>query len=119
MRRPRRRRATAAGSRHVPAEVRRVVWKRDGGQCAFVSPAGRRCPARGKLEFHHVEPYGVGGPPTVANIQLRCAAHNNYEAVLFHGLSIRPSTFPGDGNLLRAPSALQDSASPVSLVRSE
>jgi 5-methylcytosine-specific restriction endonuclease McrA len=81
----RRRRATAAGSRHVPAEVRRAVWKRDGGQCAFVSPSGRRCPARGKLEFHHVEPYAVGGPPTVANIQLRCAVHNKYEAVLFYG----------------------------------
>jgi hypothetical protein len=67
-------------SRHIPAAVRRVVWERDGGQCAFVSADGRRCPERGYLEFHHVRPYALGGPATVENIQLRCRAHNGYEA---------------------------------------
>lgn len=70
----------AEPSRHIPAAVRRVVWERDGGQCAFVSADGRRCPARGYLEFHHVRPYALGGPATVENIQLRCRAHNGYEA---------------------------------------
>jgi murein DD-endopeptidase MepM/ murein hydrolase activator NlpD len=30
-------------SRTVPREVKREVWRRDAGQCAFVSPTGRRC----------------------------------------------------------------------------
>ncbi len=71
---------TAPGSRHIPAAVRRTVWARDGGRCAFVSQAGRRCTERGFLEFHHVRPYAAGGAATVENIQLRCRAHNGYEA---------------------------------------
>ncbi|HEY8369576.1 MAG TPA: hypothetical protein VIM86_09720 [Thermodesulfobacteriota bacterium] len=68
------------GSRHVPAAVKRAVWARDGGRCAFVSRTGRRCAERGFLEFHHVRPYAEGGAATVANIELRCRAHNGYEA---------------------------------------
>jgi hypothetical protein len=71
-------------SRHVPAAVRGAVWARDGGRCAFVAPAGRRCDATSLLEFHHVEPYGAGGEPTIANIQIRCAAHNRYEAKVYY-----------------------------------
>jgi hypothetical protein len=78
-------------SRHVPREVKRVVWKRDGSQCAFVSAEGRRCTERTFLEFHHVQPYARHGPATVANISLRCWRHNQYEAELIfgpHGTSI-------------------------------
>jgi hypothetical protein len=39
-------------SREVPRAVKRVAWKSDGGQCAFVSPTGRRCSERTFLEFH-------------------------------------------------------------------
>jgi len=76
---------TASGSRHVPAEVKRAVWLRDGGRCAFVGTSGRRCTATGFLEFHHVKPYAAGGEPTITNIQLRCRAHNTYEAELYFG----------------------------------
>lgn len=78
---PRAARATADGSRHIPARVRRAVWERDGGQCAFRGPMGR-CDERGFLEFHHVRPFANGGPSTVENIQLRCRAHNLHEAEL-------------------------------------
>jgi HNH endonuclease len=71
------------GGRHVPAEVRRAVWLRDGGQCAFVGTEGRRCGARVFLEFHHVKPWAVGGEPTVENIQLRCRRHNGYESKVY------------------------------------
>lgn len=77
---PRPIRATAAGSRHVPAHVRRAVWQRDAGRCAFVAPTGRRCRERVFLEFHHVEPYAIGGESTEANLSLRCRAHNAHEA---------------------------------------
>jgi hypothetical protein len=69
-------------SRHIPAEVRREVWRRDEGKCAFVGATGKRCGQRGWLEFHHVHPYALGGPATVENIQLRCRAHNAYEGQL-------------------------------------
>ena len=77
--------STASGSsRHVPADVRRTVWRRDEGRCAFVGRSGR-CQETAFLEFHHVEPYAAGGAATVENIQLRCRAHNQYEARLFLG----------------------------------
>lgn len=71
-------------SRHLPAAVRREVWRRDQGQCAFVGRMGR-CRERAWLEFHHVQPYARGGPATVENIELRCRAHNAHEAVLAFG----------------------------------
>jgi hypothetical protein len=83
--RPRASRGTAPGSRDVAAKVRRAVAIRDGGVCVFVGKGGRRCNERAFLEFHHLDPYGMGGEPTVENIELRCRAHNNYEAELFYG----------------------------------
>ena len=77
--RPRAARPLAVGSRHIPATVRRTVWKRDRGQCAFVGACGR-CTERGFLEFHHVRPYADGGATVVENLELRCRAHNVHEA---------------------------------------
>jgi hypothetical protein len=91
--RPRRSRPTAPGSRHIPAAVKRAVWARDGGQCAFVGTSGR-CTETGFLEFHHVVPYSAGGAATVENLQLRCTAHNKHEAECFFGPSPPPSEAP-------------------------
>lgn len=74
-------------SRHIPAKIKRAVWSRDAGQCAFVAPSGQRCAARGFLEFHHVVPHAAGGKATIENIQLRCRSHNGYEAELAFGES--------------------------------
>jgi len=78
-------RKPALPSRHLPRELKRAVWRRDAGQCAFVSPTGRRCTERTFLEFHHIQPYAKQGPATVANISLRCWRHNQYEAELIFG----------------------------------
>lgn len=67
--------------------VRREVWRRDQGQCAFVGVRGR-CAERGFLEFHHVEPCAEGGAADAGNIELRCRAHNQYEADLFFGADV-------------------------------
>jgi 5-methylcytosine-specific restriction endonuclease McrA len=77
--RPRQRRSSA-NPRYIPAEVKRTVWERDGGQCTFVSEAGRRCPARTLLEFDHIDEVARGGQATVANMRLRCRSHNQYGA---------------------------------------
>jgi hypothetical protein len=95
--RPRTSGGTAPGSRHIPAEVKRAVWLRDLGRCAFVSTNGRRCAERGFLEFHHVHPYVLGGEATKENIQLRCRGHNGYEARACFGRT--PSE--GGGGLVR------------------
>ena len=80
--RPQRVRATQPGSRYIVAGVRRTVWRRDSGRCAFVGPHGR-CTATAFLEFHHIVPFAAGGASTVENIELRCRAHNQREAELF------------------------------------
>jgi hypothetical protein len=64
--------------------VKRDVWQRDQGRCAFIGTSGR-CRETAFLEFHHVEPFAEGGLATVENIQLRCKAHNLYEASLVFG----------------------------------
>ena len=71
-------------SRCVPAAVRRAVWARDQGRCAFIGKSGR-CAETGGLEFHHVVPFASGGATTADNIQLRCRAHNAYEGMLAFG----------------------------------
>ena len=75
-------------TRYVPRAVQRAVWERDGGRCAFIGPQGR-CTETAMLEFHHLDPYAAGGSATVSNIQLRCRAHNQYEAdVAFGGATV-------------------------------
>jgi len=86
----------SSSSRDVARKEKRTVWSRDGGQCAFVSADGHRCTERAFLEFHHVQPYALGGPATAENISLRCRRHNQYEAVLVFGQvgGRAPDTYP-------------------------
>src|SRR5262249_25088570 len=60
--------------------VKREVWQRDGGQCTYVSEAGRRCEARGDLEFDHKKEFARGGEATVDGLRLRCRGHNQHTA---------------------------------------
>jgi 5-methylcytosine-specific restriction endonuclease McrA len=77
---PRRGRHSKADSRHIPAEVRRAVWKRDGGQCTFTSDTGHRCEERKDVQFDHVDAYARGGQASIGGIRLLCRAHNQHEA---------------------------------------
>ena len=74
----------SVNSRHVPASVKREVWTRDQGRCAFVGRKGR-CRETGGLEFHHVHAFALGGETSAANLELRCRAHNQYEGELLFG----------------------------------
>jgi hypothetical protein len=62
--------------RYLALKVRRDIHARDGGQCAFVSPDGRRCNARTLLEFDHVKPFARFGAGDTPNLRLLCKAHN-------------------------------------------
>lgn len=76
----RRHRPIKEGSRHVPVEVARAVWERDGSQCTFVDAGGRRCAERRFLTLEHREPFARGGPASVDNLCLLCASHNAFRA---------------------------------------
>lgn len=68
-------------SRYIPAEVKRRVYARDGGQCTYEdSQTGRRCESQFALQFDHAQPYAWGGPTCESNLRLRCRAHNAYTA---------------------------------------
>jgi 5-methylcytosine-specific restriction endonuclease McrA len=76
---PRRSGATTS-VRTIPASVKRKVHARDGNRCTFVSDTGRRCDKRDDVEIDHITPVARGGKSTVANLRLRCRAHNQLEA---------------------------------------
>lgn len=78
-------RGVSTDARHLSASVKRNVYLRDGGRCAFVGPGGRRCNSRAFLEFHHLKPWAEGGEGTADNVALRCRAHNQLEARLYFG----------------------------------
>jgi hypothetical protein len=71
-------------SRYIPAAVRRQVAERDGLQCSYVGPDGKRCERR-DVEFHHLTPFARGGQHRVENVTLRCRAHNAFQAELDYG----------------------------------
>ena len=87
----RRRGSRSTNPRHIPLAVCKEVWLRDGGQCAFVSESGRRCPARERLEIDHLDPVArrshpsESGPPTADRLRLCCRAHNQYAAEQVYG----------------------------------
>jgi 5-methylcytosine-specific restriction endonuclease McrA len=74
-------------TRAIPADVKRTVWQRDGGSCAFTDAKGRRCDQRRFIEYHHDLPYARGGEHLVENIELRCRAHNLLEAEREYGVA--------------------------------
>ena len=83
---PRKRRALREGSRHVPVEIARRVWERDGGQCTFVDAEGRRCSERRFTTIEHRFPFALGGTSLdVDNLCLLCGAHNHYTARQAYG----------------------------------
>ncbi|MEQ9501973.1 MAG: hypothetical protein RIT81_34185 [Deltaproteobacteria bacterium] len=69
-----------AGAAYVPAATRRAVVERDGGQCTYVSPDGRRCSERSNLEFDHVGGRALGAKSVVGELRLVCRAHNLHAA---------------------------------------
>jgi TPR repeat protein len=57
------------GRAAIPSEVRREVWRRDGGKCV-------KCGSRTNLEYDHIVPISKGGSNTARNIELLCESCN-------------------------------------------
>jgi hypothetical protein len=66
--------------RSIKAAVRRIVHERDQGRCTWVSPDGRRCAERARLQFDHVQPWSTRGGEDAANLRLLCSTHNRLHA---------------------------------------
>ena len=63
--------------RHIPAAVRRAVWRRDGGACCYHDPlTGVTCGSTHLVQIDHIVPVAQGGSNDIANLRLRCAVHN-------------------------------------------
>jgi len=71
--------------RHVPAEVRRAVWKRDDGCCQWTVASGGICGSRTRLQLDHIVPAALGGTSTVSNMRVLCALHNLLAARRVYG----------------------------------
>lgn len=98
-------------SRHIPAAVKRAVWERDAGRCAYVDARGQRCHEAARLEFHHRTPYAQGGPTTVENLALHCQSHNTLAAEQDYGPDVmdrKKSKEPGHGDAAEPSQRLSD-----------
>lgn len=70
-----------ADPHYIPADLKRAVYARDCGQCAFVSSTGERCTERNFLEIDHINPVALDGrKPSLDALRLLCRAHNQHEA---------------------------------------
>jgi hypothetical protein len=70
----------AAKQDHIPANVKREVWRRDGARCQWPLESGGICGQRRHLEFDHVLPRARGGLSTASNIRILCKFHNDLAA---------------------------------------
>ena len=70
---------------HIPAHVRREVWKRDGGRCQWSLASGGICGSTRHLELDHIRPRSRGGTSTAANLRILCKGHNDLAARLALG----------------------------------
>lgn len=65
-------RAEAAGQPTrvpIPADLRRIVFERDGGRCV-------ECGSNFDLQYDHILPVALGGATTAENLQILCADCN-------------------------------------------
>jgi hypothetical protein len=79
VKRPRSEPRPSADPEHVPAHVRREVWKRDGGRCQHPVDSGGICGSTLRVELHHVTSRHRGGPPTAENLTTLCGFHHDAE----------------------------------------
>jgi hypothetical protein len=69
------------GGRYIPARIKRAVWQRDDGRCAWRFDDGQVCGSRDALEFDHFRPFAKGGRSDDArNVRLLCRMHNRLAA---------------------------------------
>jgi hypothetical protein len=74
-----------AKATYVTRAARREVVACDGWRCSFVAEDGKRCDARGFLEFDHRAPKARGGTSQAENLRVLCRSHNRWAAERVYG----------------------------------
>ena len=70
-------------SRAIPSYLRKYIWERDDGQCAYIHhETKRRCASRYLLQIDHIKPFAFGGKTESENLRLLCAGHNQFRVNL-------------------------------------
>ncbi len=70
----------------MSAVLKRAVWKKSEGQCAYADPlTGRVCGSRRFLQIEHLQPVALGGKNELSNCTLRCSVHNQLTAIQVFG----------------------------------
>ena len=64
--------AHEAKGRGIPKPLRKLIWERDGGRCAFMSADGHRCGESFRVEIDHIQPLALGGRTVPENLRLLC-----------------------------------------------
>ena len=77
--------ADEATTRHIPDDIRRAVFARDGGRCTFTDETGRRCNEKNALEFDHIDGFALARSHSMDRIRLLCRAHNQHVAEKLYG----------------------------------
>ncbi len=90
---------TPAPRSRPTAAVRREVFARDGGSCAWVGEDGRRCGSTWQLEHDHVLAAALGGGASVDEIRLLCKPHNMLHAEQVFGHELLERFRRGDARL--------------------
>jgi hypothetical protein len=79
---------TEPQGRHIPAVMKREVWKRDQGCCSYTDVStGQRCGSKFQLQYDHIEPYALGGKTESKNLRILCP---NIIAAAVRGLGLGP-----------------------------
>jgi 5-methylcytosine-specific restriction endonuclease McrA len=77
---------SAKHTRYIPVEVKKEVWRRDEGRCAYRYENGDRCTSTYALEIDHILPFSQGGrSDKVEELRLACFLHNQMEAERIFG----------------------------------
>jgi len=91
-REPRALRDLKAG-RYIPAWVKKIVWERDDGRCAWRFPEGTVCGSKDWIEYDHVKPFAKGGrSDSPRNVRLLCRLHNREAAAAAGVSAARPAS---------------------------
>src|SRR5207248_2305389 len=76
---------TSSASHDLPDPMKREVYARDQGRCAFVDENGNRCPETGGLEFDHIDGLAHTHVHDVDRSRLLCRVHNQLAAEQLYG----------------------------------
>jgi hypothetical protein len=69
-----------AKRKHIPNEIKRSVFERDGYACSYIANDGTCCKKTAGLEIDHILPVVLGGNDSEDNLRVLCREHDQFFA---------------------------------------